>query len=87
LARLNTRWSRAACKMAMTFAVVALAYMIVGNYLERSFTGDIQRLSAEKQQYEKEHVAIQAELANLIQKSKNKLGLVEGKPGQLIRMN
>jgi hypothetical protein len=85
--RLNTRWSRAAGKMVVAFAVASLAYVIVGNYLERSFTGDIQRLIAEKGQYEKEHVLIQAELASLIQKNKNRLGLIEGKPEQLIRMN
>jgi len=73
--------------MTAAFAAAALAYMIVGNYLQQSFTNEIQVLSAQKQQYEKEHVAIQAELANLVQKTKSKLGLIEGKPGQLIRMN
>jgi len=73
--------------MVISFAAVALAYMIVGNSMQHSLTGELQRLSAEKQQYEKEHVATQAELANLIQKNKNKLGLIEGRPGQLIRMN
>jgi predicted PurR-regulated permease PerM len=85
--RLNRRWSRAACKMIMTFAAAAVAYMLAGNYLQQSFSSEIQQLSVEKQQYEKEHVSIQAELTNLIQKNKNKLGLIEGKPEQLIRMN
>jgi type VI protein secretion system component VasF len=85
--RLNTRWIRIAGKMAAAVAVVALITMILGNSMQRSFTGEISRLSAAKQQCEKQHVLIQAELANLVQKNKDKLGLVEGKPEQLIRMN
>ena len=85
--RLNTQWSRAACKTMLAAATLALTYMIVGNYLQQSFSGEIQRLSVEKQQREKEHVLIQAELTNLVKKNQDRLGLVEGKPEQLLRMN
>jgi len=85
--RLNTRLSRAICKMALTFAAAAMVYLALGNYLQQSFNSEIQRLIVEKQQYEKAHVAIQTELTNLVQKNKNRLGLMEGKPEQLIRMN
>jgi len=85
--RLNTRWTRAACKMAITVAAVTMVYMILGNQLQRSFAGDMRQLSVEKQQREKEHILIQAELTNLVKKNKDRLGLTEGKPGQLIRMN
>jgi len=85
--RLDTRWSRAVGKMAITAAAVAVVYMIIGNSLQQSFSRDIQRLGLEKQQYEKEHVLIQVELTSLVKKNKDRLGLTEGKPEQLVRMN
>jgi len=85
--RLNTRWLRIAGKMMMAVAVAAVLTVVLGNYMQRSYTGEISRLSVAKQQCEKQHVLIQAELTNLVQKNKDKLGLAEGKPEQLIRMN
>gem|GEM_PF-6473750 len=81
------RWLRVAGKMVMTVAAAAAISMVLGNYVKQSFTGEISRLSEATQQYEKQHVLIQAELTNLVQKNKDKLGLVEGTPEQLIRMN
>ena len=85
--RLDTRWTRAAGKMALAAVAVLMFTMIVGNSLQRSLSGDIRRLSLEKQQQEKQHVLIQAELTDLVKKNKDRLGLAEGKPGQLIQMN
>jgi len=85
--RLNLNWFRAAGKIVVTAALVMVVYMVLGNYLRQSFAGDIQRFGEERQQCEKERVFIQAELTNLVQKNKDKLGLVEGRPEQLIRMN
>ncbi|HBT96213.1 MAG TPA: hypothetical protein DEB25_00450 [Desulfobulbaceae bacterium] len=85
--RVNTPWIRTAGKIVMTVAVMVMISMVVGNSMQRSFTRDIERLSTAKQQHEKQHGLIQAELTNLVQKNKDKLGLAEGTPEQLIRMN
>lgn len=87
LERVNTRWTRAAGKMAMAVAAAMVVSMVIGNYLHQSFVGEIKQLGVEKQQREKDHVLIQAELTGLVKKNQDRLGLAEGKPEQLIRMN
>jgi hypothetical protein len=85
--RVNTQWTRTACKMAMTVAAAMVVYMVIGNYLHQSFNGKIRQLTVEKQEGEKQHFFIQAELTSLVKKNQARLGLAEGKPEQFIRMN
>jgi hypothetical protein len=87
LERLNTSFSRVACKMLMGFAMVAVGCLILCNALQRSYAEEGRQTLATQQKLQDEYTKARGELNMIIRQNKDSLGLDEGKPDQLIKMN